>query len=80
MGGTMIKTKKSFKNFKVVNNVSVDYQDIYGLVGKNGTGKTTLFKLLMGLTDKAFGGIQINNTPHLFKERKNIGFMIGTFF
>ena len=39
---------KSFKNEKVLKNISVSFESgkIYGIVGKNGSGKTMLFKTM----------------------------------
>lgn len=39
------------KNFKLFNNLNLELEpgNIYGLLGKNGTGKTTLIKLMSGL-------------------------------
>ncbi|OXG01557.1 ABC-2 type transport system ATP-binding protein [Flavobacterium araucananum] len=47
---------KSYKNKTVLQNISISISKngIYGVVGKNGEGKTTLFKCIMGLT--AFDG------------------------
>ncbi len=36
---------------------------IYGLLGKNGTGKSTLLYLMMGLLRPQKGSVQINGTP-----------------
>ena len=41
----------SYGSFKVLDNVSLTLADgkIYGLLGENGVGKTTLLKILSGL-------------------------------
>lgn len=43
---------KSFKDKTVLENISISLSKngIYGIVGKNGEGKTTLFRCIMGLT------------------------------
>lgn len=43
---------KSYKDKTVLENsaISIPKNGIYGIVGKNGEGKTTLFKCIMGLT------------------------------
>jgi ABC-2 type transport system ATP-binding protein len=43
---------KSYKDKTVLENISISISKngIYGVVGKNGEGKTTLFKSIMGLT------------------------------
>ena len=32
-------------------NMQVNRGDIYGLIGKNGAGKTTIFKMILGLSE-----------------------------
>lgn len=52
---------KRFHNFTAVNNVNMKVKkgDIYGLVGKNGAGKTTILKMLCGLMDKSDGEMEL---------------------
>ena len=73
---------KKYKEFIALNNVSltVEHGDVYGLIGKNGAGKTTFFKVVMGLTEKTAGEISIDNNNDLNKARSKIGFMIGPSF
>ena len=73
---------KRYKDFTALKNVSITVQkgDVYGLVGKNGTGKTTFFKLVMGLTQRSDGDININELENLNTGRSKIGFMIGLSF
>ena len=42
---------KSYKDKTVLENISISLSKngIYGVVGKNGEGKTTLFRCIMGL-------------------------------
>ncbi|MDR3072586.1 MAG: ABC transporter ATP-binding protein [Clostridiales Family XIII bacterium] len=82
---TVIETQgltKKYKNFLALDNatVQVEQRDVYGLVGKNGAGKTTFFKLVMGLTRPASGNIRIAGNDNLNISRKQIGFMIGSTF
>ena len=37
-------------------NMQVNKGDIYGLVGRNGAGKTTIFKMILGLSEVALSG------------------------
>jgi len=76
------KLTKKYKNFTALNEVSIEVNqgDIYGLVGKNGAGKTTFFKLIMGLARQTSGEIVIGDSTNLNKARNNIGFMIGASF
>jgi len=43
-------------------NFSVDKQEIIAIMGRNGMGKTTLFKTLMGILPTRSGSIQIDGT------------------
>jgi ABC-2 type transport system ATP-binding protein len=55
--------------------------DIYGLVGRNGAGKTTFFKCVMGLARPTGGTIAIHGeTADLNAARRNMGFMISPSF
>ena len=58
----IIETQNLVKQYNMklaVNNVSVHVKrgDIYGLIGKNGAGKTSLMKLILGLTYPTNGKI-----------------------
>ena len=62
----MLETKKisfSYDDTTVLNNVSLTFEDgkIYGLIGKNGIGKTTLLKILSRYINKNSGDIQIDH-------------------
>ena len=45
------KLRKDFKNNTVLNNITLNFESgkIYGLCGRNGSGKTVFLKLLCGL-------------------------------
>ena len=53
---------KSFGTMKVLEKISVtvDEGDILAVLGKNGTGKTTLLRLLADLVSKDFGSVTLN--------------------
>lgn len=73
---------KYYKDFHVLKdvNLSVRRGEIYGLIGKNGAGKTTIFKIILGLTQFDNGKLVIaesKNKRELIQNRKNIGFFIG---
>lgn len=53
--------RKTFGQNEVIKdlNLSVESQTIYGVLGENGSGKTTIFKLLIGLLDATTGRIEI---------------------
>ena len=55
--------------------------EIYGLLGRNGAGKTTIMKMLLGLTDVTRGAISMFGEPFAGNEKKflnRIGVMIET--
>lgn len=52
---------KQYKNETVLNNVSVNFypNKIYGIVGKNGAGKTVLFKCILGFVHPTEGSVHV---------------------
>lgn len=50
---------KKFSSEEVIKNISMEFQKgrIYGIVGKNGSGKTVLFKLIAGYLKPSSGDI-----------------------
>ncbi|MDR2336656.1 MAG: ABC transporter ATP-binding protein [Candidatus Nomurabacteria bacterium] len=74
---------KRYNNFVALDNVSlsVNQGDIYGLIGRNGAGKTTFFKCVMGLAKITGGSVEIaGQKRHLDAARRQIGFMINPSF
>ncbi|MGC6767105.1 ABC transporter ATP-binding protein [Enterococcus sp. LJL128] len=62
MNETVLSLKKVSKNFgkeQALKNVSLDVKkgDIYGLIGRNGSGKTTIMKLITDLSKESGGEI-----------------------
>lgn len=53
--------RKSFDNLKVIKglNMSVSTNEIYGFLGANGAGKTTVFKMMTGLLKEDSGNLFI---------------------
>ena len=79
----IIQTKELRKNFKTEEVLkSIDFNlnegEICALIGKNGAGKSTFFKLLSGQMIPTSGNIQLfdKKGPHLGKARKRVGFII----
>ena len=74
---------KSYKNVSVLKDVSINVKEgeIYGLVGKNGAGKTTIMKILLGLVPRTSGEISLlgaSSESELRVRRSEIGSMIET--
>lgn len=53
--------QKSYGSHQVLKNVDLTIRqgEIYGLIGKNGAGKTTIFKIILGPTDFENGRLSI---------------------
>lgn len=58
--------EKSYRDHEVLKGVSFTVQEgeIYGLLGPNGVGKTTLFQTFIGLLKQDAGTIRINGEEH----------------
>lgn len=74
---------KKYHNQLALNNVNIQINkgDIFGLVGKNGAGKTTFLKIICGLTNPTSGEINLFNetsTKGLNKARIRTGTIIET--
>lgn len=59
-------------------NMTVYQKDIYGLIGRNGAGKTTIMKIVTGLTEKSGGEFEIfsKQGEDVAKEKRRIGCLI----
>lgn len=76
---------KSYGSHSVLNGVdfSVNKGEVFVILGKNGAGKSSLFKLLIGMNLPTTGSIEIfGRENNLEKNLSNIGFNIneGTFY
>ena len=88
MNETLIKlenVKKAYGSHEVLKgvNMQVNRGDIYGLIGRNGAGKTTIFKMILGLSEANGGKISIAGSQtkkELLANRSKIGFLVGTRF
>ena len=69
---------KKFPNKLAVDQVSmhVNKGDIYGLIGRNGAGKTTIMKMILGTLFPTSGYITLFGNGDLDKERIRIGSLI----
>ena len=74
---------KKYGEFPALKDVTLTLQqgDIYGLVGRNGAGKTTFFKCIMGLVRPSGGDMEIDGERNnLSAARRRMGFMINPSF
>lgn len=81
MSEYVIKVKNAVKRFKetcALDHVSLNFEkgQIHGLVGRNGSGKTVLFKCICGLMTLTEGEILINGEPIRPAKAQNIGVII----
>lgn len=76
-------TKKYKKNIAVNSvNMNISKGDIYGFVGENGSGKTTVIRLLTGLIFPDSGSFKLfgtdNNSPSIGLSRARMGAVVET--
>ena len=62
---------KEFKKNKVLDNISIDFEEgkIYGLIGRNGSGKSVFLKLLCAFLSPTSGEILFNG-KNIIKEKE----------
>ncbi|MBQ0100074.1 MAG: ATP-binding cassette domain-containing protein [Lachnospiraceae bacterium] len=75
--------KKSYGKNHVLTDVNMEIEkgEIYGLIGANGSGKTTIFKIILGLSDYQGGTVRIGEPgDSLEKGRSRTGFFVGQNF
>ena len=75
---------KNFGSFRAAKNVniSIEYGQIYGLLGANGAGKTTTIKMLCGLLEPTSGSVVLAGQARDLRNRKlrqKIGYMSQKF-
>ena len=84
----LVKVNKSFQNMKVLSDIDFTIHDneVFGLVGPSGVGKSTLLNCLIGLEDYQSGSIAIDgvrleglNELEMRKFRKNMGMIFQNF-
>ena len=68
---------KNFGTLKAVQNLSFEIKDgeILGLVGQNGSGKTTTFRMLLGLMQPTAGKVLWNCEKIGEKQKDLIGYL-----
>ena len=72
-----INLEKSFGNHKVLKgiNLKISSGKIIGLLGKNGTGKTTLIKIINDLLTKTSGNVLVNGMEIGIESKKIISYL-----
>ena len=76
--------EKKYKNFKAINdlNMHIEKGAIYGFIGKNGAGKTSLIRIICGLQKPNKGSYNLygvlNTDKNIIKVRKRIGAIVET--
>lgn len=67
-----------YGDFTAVDNISfkVEPGKIFGLLGENGSGKTTTFRAIMGLLDPTIGSVTYNEKKVSYDTVNEIGYMI----
>ncbi|MBO5224608.1 MAG: ATP-binding cassette domain-containing protein [Clostridia bacterium] len=79
-----VNLSKKYKNKLVLDkvNISVKRGDVYGFVGENGSGKTTVIRLVCGLINSSGGGVELfgvkDTDPAISAQRKKIGAVVET--
>lgn len=74
------KVKKHYKEFDLDCSMEVQKGCVTGLIGKNGAGKSTTFKLILGLAYADSGQIRVFGKPLKAldtRDRENIGVVLA---
>ena len=76
----MIQTQGLIKKFAAVATVngvdlSVNDGEIFGLVGPDGAGKTTLIRMILGLIDPTAGTVEVLGSRQIESVKKSIGYV-----
>jgi ABC-type multidrug transport system ATPase subunit len=70
---------KVIKKQRILSNITLSFSGVYGLLGPNGTGKTTLMRILAGLTSfnsgSVFIGDELISTATYVKRTERIGYL-----
>ena len=75
--------KKCYGKSQILSDVNFEAEpgQIIGLIGRNGSGKTTMFKVILGLSDYQNGEIHIGHSEDTLESgRARIGFFVGQNF
>ncbi|NHM74037.1 lantibiotic protection ABC transporter ATP-binding protein (plasmid) [Staphylococcus agnetis] len=71
---------KKFKSQHILNkiNISLQNNEVYGLLGINGAGKTTLIKIICGIIQQDSGEIFLDDRPMVRDDLHKVGSLIET--
>ena len=74
----VLEATKQFKETTALNQVTVKFETgrIHGIIGRNGSGKTVLFKCICGFMQLSSGSIHIDGQPVKPAVAQNIGLII----
>ena len=74
---TIDRVTKKFKQVVAVNNVSLEVKqgEIFGLVGPDGAGKTTMIRMLTGIMEATSGSIQVFGSQNLEQVKSRFGYV-----
>ena len=76
----VMNLNKKFKNDMVLNNISYNFSSshIYGIVGRNGSGKSVLLKIIAGLYIQDSGSVLFDSVDYNLKKEfpKKLGLVI----
>lgn len=80
---TVLKTenlRKQYHKYPVIDNLNLEISagDIYGLIGENGAGKTTIINLISGVIHPTSGRIFLFEGDNLEKARAHISCLMDT--
>ncbi len=71
---------KRFKNQDVLKhiNITLENNEVYGLLWYNGAGKTTLMKIICGILQQDSGEIKLDNRPMTRNDLHKVRWLIRT--
>lgn len=69
--------KKKFENYYAVDGISlkVEKGEMFGMLGANGAGKTTSFRMILGLLDPTEGSVTWNGERITYKRTHLVGYL-----